>query len=489
MKIATLSLLNRAAESRGAEVRPSQGETLDRLGLKTGESRLARLLSGDNNAGGSNTRNAGSRLLLEMNGQQLPVRSERAVPPGSLVRVMRAGNELQLMEMVGNPGRSTLSQSLAHKIPSQHHLGEGFSQLLNRQPDSSIPEPARQTLQKLLQMLPRLNTGTAPTSQQGSQSTQPAQPSLNTLVQKALGGQSPGSNNRVSLAPPEGMTAERVKDWLNNSGLFREARLITATSSSGTSHGQSADPGANDLKAQLVRLVGQLLSATSTKSEGQNTTPSSIQASLNALRPATTPEFTGQDALRFPAPIPPSATNTSGAAAGGGASSESINAGETLRLLAGMINRITVNQLHSQAASTTGADGQTANQTWIFELPWVSSTTEVKLIQGRLEERQEESEGNDASAHQGEREWRLNLALDLDGTGPIYFDVALKGRQLNTTVWAEQQTTVSLVRKTSNHLETALARLNLDVKPVECLQGKPPAMVTKLSQQLVDEHA
>ena len=495
MKIPTLSLLNRAAESRGTEGRPAQGEALDRLGLKTGESRLARLLAGNDTAGNS-ARNAGSRLLLEISGQQIPVRSEQALQAGSLVRVMRAGNELQLMEMVGNPGRSTLSQSLAHRIPSQHHLGEGLSQLLNRQPDGSVPEPARQTLQKLLQMLPRLGGSTSPTTGQGAGQTAQAgmQGSLNSLVQSALAnqpsGSSPGpaSNNPLSLAPAETMSADRVRDWLSNSGLFREARLITAPASSAASAGQSSEPGANDLKAQLIRLVGQLLPAATGKGTGSSgTTGESLQANLGALRPTTTPELTGQDALRFPAPMAPSGANT--AAAGGAVSSESISAGETLRLLAGMINRITVNQLHSQAASTAGADGQPANQTWILELPWVNSTNEVKLLQGRLEERGDNTDGDDPHGSGGEREWRLNLALELEGTGPVYFDVALQGRQLRTTVWAERQATAALVHQTRTHLESALARLDLDVKPVECLQGKPQAMVTKLSQQLVDEHA
>lgn len=493
MKIPTLTLLNRAAESRGAEGRPNQGETLDRLGLKTGESRLARLLSG-NDAAGNTARNAAPRLLLEISGQQIPVRSEQALQAGSLVRVMRAGNELQLMEMIGSPGRSTLSQSLAHRIPSQHHLGEGLTQLLNRQPDASIPQPARQTLQTLLQMLPRFSSGPTPTGQNAGQTAQTqTQTPAGSLVQRVLATtsadnlQAPAGKPPISLSPPETISADRVRDWLNNSGLFREARMITASASPGLTSGQSPESGTSDLKAQLIRLVSQLVPAATGKGTGSpGASGESLQANLNALRPATTPELTGQDALRFPAPIASTAANT---AAGGAVSSESISAGETLRLLAGMINRITVNQLHSQAASTAGPDGQPANQTWILELPWVNSTNEVKLLQGRLEERGEDNDGEGGQGGGAEREWRLNLALELDGTGPVYFDVALQGRQLRTTVWAERQATAALVHQTRTHLESALARLDLDVKPVECLQGKPQAMVTKLSQQLVDEHA
>ena len=289
MKIPTLTLLNRAAESRGAEGQPSPAQTLDRLGLKSGESRLARLLASGNTAGPSTTGSARGGLLLEINGQQVPVRSEQALQAGSLVRVMRAGNELQLMEMVGNPGRSTLSQSLAHRIPSQHHLGEGLNQLLNRQPDGSIPEPARQSLQKLLQTLPKFGGGTP----QGPGNTQ-----------------AQTGNKPISLAPPEAISADRVKDWLSNSGLFREARLITAPSASSVPGGQPSEPAANDLKAQLIRLVGHLLPATSARGGGSGYPYSGLQAGLNALHPATTPELTGQDALRFPAPIAPSAVNT-----------------------------------------------------------------------------------------------------------------------------------------------------------------------------------
>lgn len=491
VKIATLSLLNRAAEARGPQSQPSQGEALDRLGIKSGETRLARLLNADEGAG----RTTGKRLLLAMNGQQVPVRSERALPEGSLVRVMRAGNELQLMEMVSSPGRSTLTQSLAQKIPAQHHLGEGLNQLLNRKPDTSIPEPARRTLQALLQTLPRLGGLQSAGAQSASTSSQTAmRQALSSAISQAPEA-TPGSRpaqslqgSLQSLAPSENISGERVREWFSNSGIFREPRLITAPPPGPGP--QSPTPGAGDLKAQLIKLVGQLLpTAGNNAPNSRASTPEALQNGLNGLRPATTPELTGQDALRFPAPIAPAASAATGAAAGS-ANAESISAGETLRLLAGMINRITVNQLHSQAASTGGGDAQTANQTWIFELPWVSSTNEVKLLQGRLEERRDEEEDDGGNAAgTSNREWRLNLALTFDSTGPIYFDVTLRGRKLSTTVWAEQSATVSLVRETRNHLETALARLDLDVDPVECLHGKPPAMVTRLSQQLVDEHA
>ena len=507
MKIATLSLLNKPVDSRASENHPAQGETLDRLGLKTGESRLARVLtasgSGDNRAGAG-------RLQLEMNGQMVPVRSDRSFHAETLVRVMRAGNELQLTEILNSPTRSTLAQALAQKIPSQHHLGEGLGQLLNHQPDNTVPEPARQALQRLIQMLPRFNAeGSARQTRAreglafqmtGSTSQQRLAPADNLL---SLGGRqmSPLSANIrnepfLNLSPAEPVTADRVRNLVENSGLLREARMITAPSGGTTNQ---SPVQANDLKAQLIQAVARLVgepaaegsTAAGAKQAGARAGSTDGQLTrLSQLKPATTPHLTGQDALRFPAPMTAPTSGTSAAGAQGG--SESINAGETLRLLAGMINRITVNQLHSQAASTGGPEGQTANQTWILELPWISSTNEVKLLQGRIEQ-QDNNEQEDADREESQdgaqREWRLNLALDLEGTGPVYLDVSLRGRSLNTTIWAERSATVDLVQRTSSHLESALARLDLDVRAVQCFHGKPPAMVTRLSQQLVDEHA
>ena len=491
MKVPVISLLTRAGSSQQADAGQSRlAEQLTRAGLREGEPQLARLLSpeGGTRAGGNSTRaEAGARLLLEVGGQRLPVRSDQPLETGNLVRVMRAGNQLRLLESLQQPSRSTLSQSLANRMPFQHDLGQGLNRLLAQASDPALPQQIRQGLAQLTRLLP---SAPAPQSATGG-STQQAVPSTLTppsmtttpLVTAPTIQDSAGQKLGPAL---DSMTGTQVRDWISQSGLFREARILQQAPPQGTNAGTETQP---DLKAQLVRLATQLLPRVT----GAGTTEggNSLHRVLERLQPMTSGSTEDMNTLRFPSP-PTAATGSEAAGGTGGTSSGNtgMNAGEMLRLVAGMLNRLTVNQLHSQAASA-GADANAPNQTWILELPWTTGNQEVRILQGRLEEygpgATDPEEDSERQAF--EREWQLTLALSFDSTGPLYFEVNLRGRQLRTRVWAEKPATVALVEDTRDRLETALSQLDLDVIPVECLEGQPPARVTRLTQQLVDEHA
>lgn len=465
MKVPVISLLTRAGPSQSADSGQSRlAEQLTQAGLREGAPRLARLLTSEGSArgGGNGSRaEAGTRLLLEVGAQRLPVRSDRPLETGTLVRVMRSGNELRLLESLQQPSRSTLSQSLANRMPFQSDLTQGLNRLAAQASDPSLPRQIRQGLAQLTRLMP-----STPAAQSGSGG--PAPPA------------STGPNSGPTL---DNMTGPQVRDWIRQSGLFREARMLSPPSGAGTQTSGESQP---DLKAQLIRLAAQLLPRVTNNSTTQS--GDSLHRALGRLQPMTSGKVGDASALRFPSP--PTGGEAGSAIAGGTGNNASMSPGDTLRLLAGMLNRLTVNQLHSQAAST-GGDANAPNQTWILELPWTTANQEVRIVQGRLEEYgpgdTDPDEDSDRQAF--EREWQLTLALSFDSTGPLYFEVNLRGRQLRTRVWAEKPATVALVDDTRSRLETALARLDLDVIPVECMEGQPPARVTRLTQQLVDEHA
>ncbi|WP_160898883.1 MULTISPECIES: flagellar hook-length control protein FliK [Halomonadaceae] len=485
MKVPVLSLLTRTGSSQPTGADPARLATqLERAGLREGEPRLARMLQaeGGSRAAGDGTRAApGTRLLLEVGGQKLPVRSDQPLDTGTMVKVMRAGNELRLLESLQQPSRSTLSQSLANRIPFQHDLGQGLSRLAAQTNDPALPQQIRQGLAQLTQLMP-----TAPRSVQGAMGSNgaPPQSAATPGVGIATGSATVTTNSAsgpTGLPALDSMSGAQVREWISQSGLFRESSMLHQPPSGATE--SAAQPRA-DLKSQLIQLAAQLLPRVTGTSSDQS--GASLHRLIGQLGPMTTSSMDDTGALRFP--TSPATGSSSGAAPGG--NSSSMGAGEMLRLLAGMINRLTVNQLHSQAASA-GADANAPNQTWILELPWVSGNQEVRILQGRLEEYgPRDADPEDASDSRSlEREWQLTLALSFDTTGPLYFEINLRGRQLRTQVWAEKPATAELIENTRERLETALSKLDLDVVPVECMEGQPPARITRLTQQLVDEHA
>jgi len=465
--ITKLSLPGKTAENRASQSESSVARSLERLGINDGESRLARILSRVD--GGSTRDGGGTRLMLEINGQQLPVRSEQALPAGALIRVMRTENELRLMDLPETPQRSALSQALARKMPFQQPLGEGLNRLIAAVSEPSTPQNLRNSINQLLEALPR---------------PQPTPVRISGPVQMPVGNAPAAAQNPTPMLASEpsanSISGQQVREWFANSGTFREASLAT--------HGQQAGApgGGEDLKGRMIRLAVQLAQT----ELGGRATSEQVNSRIRSAEALTATQSMPTGQLQFP--MPQQATTTTTTTAGAGAARDTGNAGETLRLLAGMINRITVNQLHSQALSPqSGGDTNTAtNQTWVVEIPWITANGEAKTLQTRIEERQagEEDEKNDEEPAL-EKDWRLTLALDLDRLGPVYFDLSLKGRRLTPRVWAEREHTVLLVEQTSDRLEAALGQLALEVAPIECHLGRPMALKTQLSQHLVDERA
>lgn len=481
MKVPVLSLLTHANGSQSPASDSSRlAAQLESAGLREGEPRWARLLNTDGSrqtAGNGTRAAAGSRLLLEVGNQHLPVRSNQTLDTAAMVKVMRAGNELRLLESLQQPARSTLSQSLANRIPFQQDLGQGLSRLVGQANDPALPRQIRQGLAQLTRLMPNAPSSLAATSTGPQSST-----ALN-LAGTGQSAASPADNGQSqSLGPTlNRMSSAQIREWISQSGLFREATMrqpALATANEG-----SPQPRA-DLKSQLIQLATQLLPRVT--NQATNDSSASLQNLISRLHPATNTSGANTDALRFPTPPSPPSNTGSGSAG----SSGSMGAGEMLRLLSGMINRLTVNQLHSQVASA-GTDANAPNQTWILELPWISNNQEVRILQGRLEEYgPNETDPDDGTNDRSfEREWQLTLALSFEATGPLYFEINLRGRKLRTQVWAERPATVTLVENTRERLEAALAQLDLDVAPIECMEGEPTARITRLTQQLVDEHA
>ncbi|WP_036190244.1 flagellar hook-length control protein FliK [Marinobacter lipolyticus] len=413
----------------------SARQQLDQLQLANREVALARVAEVLNRQQG-----AAQQLMLDVRGRSLTVQAaigDTTLETGDWVKVMRAGNELQLMGKLAQTQEAGIARALAQRLPWQQSIEGGLARMLSALAQGTRQEPAGTTLPS-------------------AQTPQPLAPSVRQAIEQLVN-RLPGT---TSLATSGSATEAglQVRQWIAESGLFAEARLA-----------QSREPTLPDLKLALGRIITALLSQQGSGPE-----------QFNRLTPLATPELV-QAPLQFPNILTPPAPQSS---------AEPPTVGQMLRLLAGMLNRITVNQLHSQVLSTrTTADTPAPVSTLLLELPWVTPQNEPRIAQLRIEH--ENPEGDPAGKKRAASiaEWRLSLAMDLDDAGPVHFDVALRQEQISARVWAEKQSTLRQVQQELPTLRQSLSELGLEVTDLDCRRGSPQGSTTRLEHRLVDTKA
>ncbi|WP_189573262.1 flagellar hook-length control protein FliK [Marinobacter zhanjiangensis] len=406
------------------------------------------------------------QAILEVRGQKLTVNLPADGPElkaGDLLRIMREGQSLTLLDKLPPAAETRLGQALIRHLPWQQNLDTGLSQLMNAlsagfkappgpgsQPGSSQPLPTtvREALQSIARLLPQVSGDT------GGLILRPVQAPPATGI---------SSSPLAGLAAPArpGLDAEGVRQWLTNSGVLTEARLAKGT----------LEAAPTDLKLALGRLALTLL-------QHQN---------LGADQFTRFTPLPSHELVTAPLQFPSPTTAPLGNADGG---REAASPGQMLRLLAGMLNRITVNQLHSQLLTTrSGAEGAPQVNTLITDLPWMAPGGEVKTAQLRIDYDKPEREEKPENRRAGVSEWRLNLAMDLDEAGKVFFDVALRQNALSARVWAERQATARQVNQELGALRSRLTDLGLEVSELECRRGQPPTAATRLEHRLLDTRA
>ncbi|MBW7470338.1 flagellar hook-length control protein FliK [Marinobacter sp. M216] len=416
---------------------PSARQQLDALQLANRQATLARVAEIINRQG-----QATSEVLLDVRGKSLLVEAaigNTRLETGDWVKVMRAGNELQLMGKLAPAQETGIARALVQHMPWQQNLEGGLTKLLaslsqglkpdpspgqlpSARPSQPLPEAARQSIQQVLARLP-------------------ASASL-----------MPGSGRQEQ-------PLQQIKQWIAESGLFAESRLV-----------QTPSATLPDLKLAVGRVITALLTQQGNGPEH-----------FNRLTPLASPELV-QAPLNFPQASPRAPAQS--------ANGEATTVGQMLRLLAGMLNRITVNQLHSQVLTArTGGDAPAPLSTLLLELPWVTPQNEPRVAQLRLEQYPEDRGTQEQQHKASVSEWRLSLAMDLDEAGPLHFDVALRQQSVSARVWAEKQSTLRQVNEELPLLRQSLTDLGLDVTDLECRRGTPQASATRLEHRLVDTRA
>ncbi|MDK8463961.1 flagellar hook-length control protein FliK [Marinobacter sp. SS13-12] len=409
---------------------------LDQLKLANREATLARVAEVINRQS-----SAGAQLLLDIRGQSLTVQAaigDTSLEIGDWVKVMRAGNELQLMGKLAQAPEAGIARALAQRLPWQQSIDAGLTRLVNTLTQGLRQDP-----------LP----GQLPSSRPAQPLPEAARQAIEQVIARL-----PSGNNLAPGSGSQPTATQQVRQWIAESGLFAESRLAQAPASQ-----------IPDLKLALGRVITALLTQ-------QGSTPEQF----NRLTPIATPELM-QAPLQFPQALAAPQARSDG---------EPPSVGQMLRLLAGMLNRITVNQLHSQVLTARGG-GDTAApaSTLLLDLPWLTPQNEPRLAQLRIEQYLEDTESERKSPTRATAEWRLSLAMDLDEAGPLHFDVALRQQAVSARLWAEKQTTLRRVNQELPALRQCLADLGLEVTDLECRRGTPQSSVTRLEHRLVDTRA
>ncbi|MGC9456081.1 MAG: flagellar hook-length control protein FliK [Halothiobacillaceae bacterium] len=208
---------------------------------------------------------------------------------------------------------------------------------------------------------------------------------------------------------------------LAQSGLFAEANLARGR----------VDPG--DLKVQLMRAVARL-------------------RNLDAARSLEQDEKSGRrDSAQ---------TDRRGAAPQGGPTGSLLDA--ALAHVGSNQIRTAMQQLQGQAY-------------WLAEIPFTHQE-QTRSLRLAIEGEEEPVEGDD------ERRWRVDFMFDLPGLGPIFVNLTLKDKRLDTRLFIDQQSTRELAESMLPTLDRQLEDAGFETGHMNVLPGPPPeSFVQRLS--------
>ncbi|WP_439859028.1 flagellar hook-length control protein FliK [Pseudomonas sp. MBLB4136] len=363
-----------------------------------------------------NTPLAGSKLALE---------TPLALPLGSLLSAQVQGSQtLSFLPLSTRLDQLELNQQLANQQTRQGSLEGLFKALQGLQGQAGVPDGLRTSIDRLLGALP--------------------------------------DASQLSSAKGLGLALE-------NSGAFLESKLL----------GGQGGALAGDLKANLLRLVSQLLPGLPASTPF---TAANAGVALAQALPAFARDILGnlgqagarQQALRFPLP------SRLLQSLEGEADLEAL-----LKLAAAAVSRLQTHQLSSLAQSQIGPDGNLLT-TWQLELP-MRNQQELLPLQLKI---QRDEPQKDPAGEQKEVLWRIELAFDLEPLGPLQVQAQLAHGSLSSRLWAERGGTVELIDGQLQTLRERLTAAGLVVGELSCSLGTPPqGPRTTLEQRWVDETA
>jgi hypothetical protein len=292
---------------------------------------------------------------------------------------------------------------------------------------------------------------------------------------------------------------EGLRQAVLASGLFHEAALATLAVGQG-----GAATAAGDLKSALLSLALQLRAQDRPAGQGNPAAQGRPGPGTGAASADTGP------AHRFPAPATPATASSARAMpqtaahptwiigsarevapprAGSPPSPQARLTADlsTLgrqALLDGL--RASTDQalarlaLHQWSAVENAESGQLR---WLLELP-LRSGDGLDLVHLLMERERGRGVADRTPV------WRVEMALDLPGIGPLHAHITVSGDQVGTRLWVEDENTVARVRRELPRLREALQGRQMKVRDLGCASGQPPEQQARVeARPMLDDHA
>lgn len=269
------------------------------------------------------------------------------------------------------------------------------------------------------------------------------------------------------------VTAQRLKEAFQGSGLFMEARKVA---------GDPA-PRQGDLKANLLALRETLQPIINALSPDPKTghPERAAGAVMPEQRPDTPVGITSDQTARAAPP------RRDGPLLPQAAVEPTLSPGEKPLAIAetllgqteAALDRIKLTQYASLPLEQARHDGTQPAQRWLAEIPLAfQHGTAMLPLQVEREAPRRSVEGVSPPL------WRIRFALDVEPMGPLQGVVTLQGRDVGVTLWAEREETSHLLRGAAPGLESALLHADFASGAIDIHTGQPRVMQPTAGQFL-----
>lgn len=141
------------------------------------------------------------------------------------------------------------------------------------------------------------------------------------------------------------------------------------------------------------------------------------------------------------------------------------------------LSRMQLNQI----ASLPVGNQEGVNMTWLLDVP-IRSESRTDIMQMAIEER----DAHDPDAPEDMKQWHINLAIDLEHTGPMQASIRLYGKKIQVDVWSEDPDAHFLVKSELRDLRQELEKHEFEVDELNAHVGLNETINVKNTLNLVD---
>ncbi len=142
--------------------------------------------------------------------------------------------------------------------------------------------------------------------------------------------------------------------------------------------------------------------------------------------------------------------------------------------------RVHLNQLASRPR-----DGEHRLVEWLFDIP-LRRGNDIDLWSARI---YRDVESKTRTRDRPAASWRVQLAFDLPGLGPMQAQIELRGERVSTRFWAAQQETLPVLQGNLHTLREAMLEAGLEVGDMDCQAGTIPDTPGRNQDPLISEKA